>query len=232
MAATNCNKIRGNHVPIYERPRERMLAYGSAALADAELLAILLRTGTDEESAYQLAQRLLSNFEDLRGLSEATQEELTTLRGIGPVKAAELRAAFELGKRLSSKGNLGQKVIRLPRDVADIMIPEMRDLKQEHFVCLFLNTKNRIIGKQTIFVGSLDASIVHPREVFKEAIKRSSAAVICLHNHPSGDPTPSREDIEVTRTLRQAGEVVGISVLDHVIIGYDRYISLKEAGYM
>lgn len=232
MSMTKCNKIRGNNVPIYERPRERMLAYGSTALADAELLAILLRTGSDEESAYQLAQRLLFTFDDLHGLAQASQEELTMLRGIGPVKALELRAAFELGKRLSGKGKFVHKAIRLPRDVADIMIPEMKDLKQEHFVCLFLNTKNRIIGKQTIFVGSLDASIVHPREVFKEAIKRSSAAVICLHNHPSGDPTPSREDIEVTRTLHKAGELVGIQLLDHVIIGEDRYISLKEAGYM
>ncbi len=232
MSTTNCNKIREINVPIYERPRERLLAYGTSALSEAELLAILLRTGTDEESSYQLAQRLLSTFDDLRGLSEATQEELTTLRGIGPVKAVELRAAFELGKRLSGKGKYAYKPIRLPRDVAEIMIPEMRYLTQEHFVCLFLNTKNRIIGKQTIFVGSLDASIVHPREVFKEAIKRSSAAVICLHNHPSGDPTPSREDIEVTSTLSKAGELVGIALLDHVIIGDDRYISLKEAGYL
>lgn len=232
MSATNCNKIREINVPIYERPRERLLAYGTSALSEVELLAILLRTGTEEESSYQLAQRLLSTFDDLRGLSEATQEELTTLRGIGPVKAIELRAAFELGKRLSGKGKFAQKPIRLPRDVAQIMIPEMRYLTQEHFVCLFLNTKNRIIGKQTIFVGSLDASIVHPREVFKEAIKRSSAAVICLHNHPSGDPSPSREDIEVTRTLSKAGELVGIALLDHVIIGDDRYISLKEEGYL
>lgn len=232
MVLTKCNKIREKSVPNYERPRERLLANGTTALADTELLAILLRTGTENESVYQLAQRLLARFGDMRRLSEATHEELISIKGIGPVKAVELRAAFELGRRLIVQGKRENHTIRLPRDVADLMMTEMRHLTQEHFVCLFLNTKNRVIGKQTIFVGSLDASIVHPREVFKEAIKRSSAAVICVHNHPSGDPTPSREDIAVTTTLREAGELVGISLLDHVIIGDDQYISLKEYGYL
>jgi DNA repair protein RadC len=231
MEISACNKIRIKNVPSYERPRERLLAYGSSALADAELLAILLRTGTEEETAFQLAQRLLATFQDLRGLAQASQDELTRLRGIGPVKAAELQAAFELGRRLSGRTKAKSRAIRLPRDVAEIMLPEMSHLTQEHFVCLFLNTKNHIIGKQTVFVGSLDSSIVHPREVFKEAIRRSSASVICLHNHPSGDPTPSREDIQVTRTLREAGELVGITLLDHLIIGDGRYVSMKEQGY-
>ncbi|NGQ94311.1 JAB domain-containing protein [Brevibacillus sp. SYP-B805] len=227
-----CNKFRVKNVPSYERPRERLLSNGAFALADAELLAILLRTGTEQETAFQLAQRLLATFQDLRGLAQASHEELIGLRGIGPVKAAELQAAFELGRRLSGMTRSKPRSIRLPQDVAEIMLPEMSHLTQEHFVCLFLNTKNHIIGKQTIFVGSLDSSIVHPREVFKEAIKRSSAAVICLHNHPSGDPTPSREDIQVTQTLRQAGEIVGIPLLDHVIIGDGRFVSLKEQGYV
>ncbi|MGE5705050.1 MAG: RadC family protein [Clostridia bacterium] len=232
MNANMCNKNGSTYVFIEDRPRERLLRLGAQALSDAELLAIMLRTGTERESAYQLSQRLLASFQDLRGLTQATQDELVTIKGIGPVKAIELQAAFELGRR--QMGNIVGKrpVIRLPRDVADLMMPEMSALTQEHFVCLFLNTKNQVIGKQTIFVGSLDASIVHPREVFKEAIKRSSASVICLHNHPSGDPTPSREDISVTKTLMGAGELVGIALLDHVIIGDGRYISLKEQGYL
>ncbi|MET3290414.1 JAB domain-containing protein [Brevibacillus fluminis] len=230
--ANVCNNWGSNYVFIEERPRERLLRLGAQALSEAELLAILLRTGTEKENSYQLSIRLLSSFHDLRGLSQASYDELVRIKGIGPVKAIELQAAFELGRR--QMGNIVGKrpVIRLPRDVADLMMPQMSMLTQEHFVCLFLNTKNQVIGKQTVFVGSLDASIVHPREVFKEAIKRSSASVICLHNHPSGDPTPSREDIAVTKTLVGAGDLVGISVLDHVIIGDGKYISLKEQGYL
>jgi len=232
MGTTTCNKTGMKNVPIYERPRERLLRQGARHLADAELLAILLRTGLEKESSYELAIRMLSTFGDLRSIAEASLEELTKIKGIGPVKAVELQAAFELGRRAVSMVREKRVTIRLPRDVADFMMPEMVHLTQEHFVCLFLNTKNHVIGKQTIFVGSLDASIVHPREVFKEAIKRSSASIICLHNHPSGDPTPSREDLAVTKTLQQAGELVGISLLDHVIIGDYRYVSLKEQGYL
>lgn len=232
MATNTCNKTVSKNVPYYDRPRERLLREGAAHLSDAELLAILLRTGREQETAYQLAQRLLATFGGLHGVAQAAHAELTDIKGIGQVKAIELHAAFELGRRLRQAPRQKTAVIRLPRDVADLMIPELAHLTQEHFVCLFLNTKNHVIGKQTIFVGSLDSSIVHPREVFKEAIRRSSASVICLHNHPSGDPTPSREDIAVTHTLREAGEVVGITLLDHVIIGDGKYISLKEQGYM
>jgi DNA repair protein RadC len=233
MALQTCNKTSKKNVPFYDRPRERLLHHGAANLADAELLAILLRTGTEKQSSFELAQSLLAVFGDLRGLAQASHEELTKLKGIGLVKALELRAAFELGRRAVSSGQKQRRPsIRLPRDVAELMIPEMSHLTQEHFVCLFLNTKNHVIGKQTIFVGSLDASIVHPREVFKEAIKRSSASLICLHNHPSGDPSPSREDIAITQTLRDVGELIGISLLDHVIIGDGKYVSLKEQGYL
>lgn len=231
MAAIPCNNQRFQLVPKYERPRERLLLNGTASLSDAELLAVLLRTGYERENALGLAHRLLSTFGDLHGISQASHEELLKIKGIGPVKAAEIRAAFELGRRSAQNRAVYRSSIRLPRDVADLMMPEMRHLTQEHFVCLYLNTKNQVMGKQTVFVGSLDASIVHPREVFREAIKRSSASIICLHNHPSGDPTPSREDIAVTKTLQQAGDLIGISLLDHVIIGDGRYISLKEQGY-
>ncbi|WP_176560238.1 RadC family protein [Brevibacillus dissolubilis] len=232
LETISCNKTSKKNVPLYERPRERLLRQGAEPLLDAELLAILLRTGLENESSFDLAQRLLASFGDLRNLSQATHEELTQVKGIGPVKAIELHAAFELGRRLVKHSRKERPVIRLPRDVADLMAPDLAHLTQEHFVCLFLNTKNQVIGKQTIFVGSLDASIVHPREVFKEAIKRSSASIICLHNHPSGDPAPSREDVAVTKTLYEVGELIGISLLDHVIIGDGRYVSLKEQGYL
>lgn len=231
MAHKACNKIHMKNVPDYDRPRERLLREGAGFLSDAELIAIMLRTGRERETALGLAQRLLATFGDIGGLAQASHAELTTIKGIGPVKAVELLASFELGRRVM-KSSHERTTIRLPRDVANLMLPEMKHLTQEHFVCLFLNTKNHVIGKQTIFVGSLDASIVHPREVFKEAIRRSSASIICLHNHPSGDPTPSREDIAVTRTLQEAGDLIGITLLDHVIIGDDSYVSLKEQGYI
>lgn len=224
--------MRMKNVPLYERPRERLLRQGAALLSDSELLAILLRTGFEQQSAIDVAKQLLVAFQDLHGLAQASQEELTRIKGIGPVKAIELQAAFELGRRLQQKRQFERTTIRYPRDVANLLMPEMRQLTQEHFICLFLNTKNHVTGKETIFVGSLDASIVHPREVFKEAIRRSSASVVCAHNHPSGDPTPSREDIAVTQTLKAAGEVVGITLLDHVIIGDGHFISLKEQGYL
>lgn len=227
-----CNKWMMKDVPLYERPRERLLRQGAAPLADTELLAILLRTGAEKESSIDLAKRLLSMFGDLRGLAQASHQELIKVKGIGPVKAIELHAAFEMGRRIQQNFHYERPTIRYPRDVATLLMPEMSQLTQEHFICLFLNTKNHVTGKETIFVGSLDASIVHPREVFKEAIRRSSASVICVHNHPSGDPTPSREDIAVTKTLQEAGELIGITVLDHVIIGDGRFTSLKEQGYL
>ncbi|MBO8163821.1 MAG: DNA repair protein RadC [Brevibacillus sp.] len=219
------------NVPVYERPRERLIRQGTAPLSDAELLAILLRTGHQRETCYQLAQRLLTAFGSLYGISQASHQELMKIKGIGPVKAVELHAAFELGRRLAQSVRKEGAPVRMPCDVVELMMPEMRHLTQEHFVCLYLNTKNQIISKQTVFVGSLDASIVHPREVYREAVRRSSASVICLHNHPSGDPTPSREDIAVTRILRDAGELIGITLLDHVIIGDGCFVSLKEQGY-
>ncbi|MCR8994060.1 JAB domain-containing protein [Brevibacillus sp. 7WMA2] len=228
----NCNNFKLKNVPTYERPRERLLRQGSGALSDVELLAILLRTGTEKDPVHRVAQRLLAVFGDLQQLAAATNEELTDINGIGPVKAVEIQAALELGRRSAIKARDIRISIRLPKDVADFMMPEMAGLVQEHFVCLFLNTKNQVIGKKTVFVGSLDSSIVHPRDIYREAIKRSCASIICLHNHPSGDPAPSKEDINVTKILLQAGDLVGIPLLDHLIIGDGHYVSLKEQGYM
>jgi DNA repair protein RadC len=172
--------------PEDERPRERFMKYGPQSLSNHELIAILLRTGTKEESVLQLSNRLLTQFEGLRLLKSATLQEMTEIKGIGQTKAIQVLAAVELGRRVSNLAFDERYVIRSPEDGAKYMMNDMRFLTQEHFVCLYLNTKNQVIHKQTIFIGSLNASIVHPREVYREALKRSAASIICLHNHPSG----------------------------------------------
>ncbi|MBW7454827.1 DNA repair protein RadC [Paenibacillus sepulcri] len=219
-------------VPNEDRPRERLMTVGAEALSHAELLAILLRTGTKSESAVLLASRILKECGSLYGLVDMSIDELTAIRGIGPAKAVQLRAGIELGRRLARSQQNETLTIRKPSDAANFMMEELRYLKKEHFVCLFLNTKNHVIHRETLSVGTLNASLVHPREVFRAAIKCSSASIICLHNHPSGDPTPSPEDITLTRRLVEAGELVGIDVLDHLVIGDNRFISLKEQGCM
>ncbi|MCY8937707.1 RadC family protein [Peribacillus frigoritolerans] len=218
--------------PKEERPRERFLQDGPQSLSNQELLALLLRTGSREESVLQLSGRLINSFKGLRLLKEASVEELTVIKGIGEAKAIQILASVELGRRINNLNDQDRYVIRSPEDGANYCMEEMRFLSQEHFVCLYLNTKNQVLQKTTIFIGSLNASIVHPREVFKEAFKRSAASIICLHNHPSGDPSPSREDIEVTKRLVECGKIIGIEVLDHIIIGEHKYVSLKEKGYL
>jgi len=218
--------------PKDSTPRERLVAYGPESLSNQELLAILLRTGTKNESVMELSQRLLKKFDGLRMLKDATIEEITKINGIGSVKAIQILAALELGRRINKLRYEERYTIRSPEDAAKYVMDDMRFLSQEHFVAIYLNTKNQVIHKQSIFIGSLNASIVHPREVFKEALRRSSASIICVHNHPSGDPTPSREDIEVTKRLVECGKIIGIDVLDHLIIGDTKYISLKEKGYV
>lgn len=219
-------------VPSEERPRERMLQYGAQALSNAELLAILLRTGTRNESAVTLAHRLLKESGGLRNLVGLTTEQLVSVKGIGTAKALQIQAGFELGRRLAQSRNGTAASIHSPQDAADLLMEEMRYEPKEHFVCLFLNTKNQVIAKETLSVGTLNASLVHPREVYRAAIQRNSASILCAHNHPSGDPTPSPEDLEMTRRLKEAGEIVGIELLDHVIIGDRQYVSLKERGLM
>ncbi|WP_129727880.1 MULTISPECIES: RadC family protein [Bacillaceae] len=215
-----------------DQPRERLLIEGVSSLSNTELLAVLLRTGTKEESVLALAGRILHHFDGLRMLKDATVEELTNINGIGIAKAAQLIAAFELGRRMVRIEYKERYSIRSPEDCANYMMEEMRFLQQEHFVCLYLNTKNQVMHRQTVFIGSLNASIVHPREVFREAFRRSAASIICLHNHPSGDPAPSREDIEVTKRLAECGKIMGVDLLDHIIIGEHRFVSLKEKGYI
>jgi DNA repair protein RadC len=218
--------------PEEERPRERLLNEGPDKLSNQELFAILLRTGTKKESVLELSQKLLKHFEGIRMLKDASVEEMTMISGIGRAKAVQILAALELGKRMNRLTYDDRYVIRSPQDGANYVMEEMRFLSQEHFVCLYLNTKNQVLHKQTVFIGSLNASIVHPREVFKEAFKRSAASLICFHNHPSGDPSPSREDIDVTKRLSECGKILGIELLDHLIIGEQKFVSLKEKGYV
>jgi DNA repair protein RadC len=208
-----------------------MLKLGPEYLSNAELIALLLRTGTTGESVTHLAERLLSRTDGLKGLASMSLTELTKLKGIGPAKAVQLIAGLELGRRITR--TLPEEKIQLqtPEDVVCMVMDEMRFLTQEHFVCIFLDTKHRVLEKKCVFIGSLDASVVHPREVLRAAISISASAVICVHNHPSGDPSPSREDVEVTEILFQASDTVGIDLLDHIIIGDQKYTSMKERGF-
>lgn len=222
--------IRDVHVA--DRPRERLIRQGAASLSNQELIAILLRTGTKEESVLSLSNSILQSFDKIQDLQYATLEECMKVKGVGKAKAVQLLAAVELGKRVHRKDSTERYTIRSPEDAANYLMPDMSSLQQEHFVALFLNVKNEIIHKETIFIGSLNASIVHPRELFREAVKRSAASIICAHNHPSGNPAPSPEDIEVTKRLVAAGDMMGIDVLDHIVIGNHQFISLKEKGYM
>jgi len=220
-------------LPREERPRERLQRYGAQVLSDAELIAVLIRTGTPTESALLLAQRILKGDgarSGLRYIVDASIEELSTIKGIGPAKSVQIKAAVELGRRISSFNRGRQNAITSPQDVEDLLMEEMRFLEKEYLKAILLDTKNQVISIENISVGSLNASIVHPREFFNPAIRRSSASIILAHNHPSGDPTPSREDIGVTERLVKAGKILGIGVVDHVIFGNGIFVSLKEKG--
>lgn len=216
-------------LPATERPREKMLGKGASTLSNAELLAILLRTGTKNLPVHRLAEQLLVKY-DLTGLGSISPQELSKTAGIGLVKAVTVVAGIELGRRLSFKEPGERPVIKSPKDAACLMMGELRYQTKEHFMALLLSTKNHVIARAIISVGSLNASIVHPRELFREAIINSAAAIILIHNHPSGDPAPSQEDIALTKQLVEAGNLLNITVLDHVIIGDGKYVSFKEKG--
>ncbi|MEB7365910.1 RadC family protein [Staphylococcus borealis] len=214
-----------------ELPRERLIHNGEKSLSNSELLAILINTGRQGFSSIDIANELIIRFDGLKVLKHLSINDFTKIKGIGLYKAVILKAAFELGERMYAR-DLSEKIkITSPSDVADIMMSKMKDLTQEHFVVLLLNSKNIVIKEETIYKGTLNASVIHPREVFKAAIRASSNAIIVLHNHPSGDVTPSKEDIATTIRLKDCGELLGIQVLDHIIIGDQKYASLVEEGY-
>lgn len=217
------------NLPSEERPREKLIQHGAESLSNPELLAILIGSGTKEVSAIMLANRILALEEEgIAYLTNCLPEELSGIPGMGMAKSCQIIAAIELGKRIATRPK-GKKInIKSPNEVASLFIEEMRYLKKEYFKVLLLNTKNEIIMIENISIGSLNSSVVHPREVFCTAIKKSACSMILVHNHPSGNPMPSQTDIDITRRLAEAGELLGIKVLDHLIIGDGVYVSLKE----
>ncbi|WMJ81035.1 DNA repair protein RadC [Clostridium sp. MB40-C1] len=220
--------IKINDLPKNERPRERLLRYGAEVLSNSELLAIILRTGTLKENAINLSSRILRESKGLNGILNMSSKEFMKINGVGEAKAAQLLAIGELVKRFNTFKSGENYKIKKPSDAANMVMYDMCSLKKEHLRIIMLNTKNIVIAVRDISVGSINSSIVHPREVFGEAIKRSSASIIICHNHPSGDPTPSNEDIKVTQRLNECSKLLGIDLLDHLIIGNGVYISLKE----
>lgn len=215
-------------MPLEERPREKLIKYGAERLSDAELIALIIRIGNRERTAVELSQDILNNYGGLKSLNTLSIAEMTEINGVGQVKAVQLKAVIELGKRLISLGWDNKDVIRSPQDVAVLLMPEMRFLTQEVFKLILLDIKNQVIATPVVSKGGLASSIVHPREVFREAIKYSSAAMILVHNHPSGVPDPSKDDINITRRLIEAGKIMGIDILDHIIIGNGVFVSMKE----
>lgn len=218
-------------LPVSERPRERLQRFGVEALSVPELLAVILGRGIAGESVTVTVQRLLSQFGNLKGLAGASVEELSQVKGIGLAKASQIKAAFELANRLEGYPEPGKKLsVKTPEEVVSLVRGKLMGKKKEYFLVLLLDTRGQLIKTAEISVGSLDSSIVHPREVFKEAISASAASVIFVHNHPSGDLEPSEDDIKLTERLSQAGELMGIDVLDHIIISDKNFLSLKSRG--
>jgi len=224
-------KIRILDMQKEERPRERLLKNGASALSDSELLAIILRTGSKNENVINLSQRILGEY-NIKQLSQINITQLMKVHGIKESKAAQISACFEIARRLESFNSAEKPKISSPEDVYRRLFPRMREQKKEMFIELCLDTKNHILKEEVISLGSLNANVVHPREVFKLALTESAAHIIVAHNHPSGDPAPSREDIEITKKLVETGNIMGLTVLDHVIIGDGRHFSMKEAGHI
>jgi DNA repair protein RadC len=217
-------------MPSGERPRERLEHYGPQALSTAEVIAILLRTGSQGENVLDLATRLLIEFRGLRGLLQASFGELAAVRGMGQAKAAQLKAGLEIGRRLVIAAPDERPQITSPADAANLLLLDMAHLEQEHLRLLLLDTKNRVLASPTLYKGNVNTSVIRISELFREAIRHNSTALIIAHNHPSGDPTPSPEDVRVTRQAVEAGRLLDIDVLDHLVIGRGRFVSLKERG--
>lgn len=213
-----------------DRPRERLAKYGPQSLSNAELLAILLRVGIEGENVVAMSQRLLADFGGLRGLQQASIEDVVRKKGLGPAKAAQILAAIELGRRIRLETVEEKAAIHSPADAAALVEYEMSAFPQEHLWVILLDTRNRLISIERLYQGSLNSSTVRVGEVFRGAIQKNAAHVIIVHNHPSGDPSPSPEDVNLTRSVVQAGKLLDIEVLDHLVIGRGRHVSLKERG--
>jgi DNA repair protein RadC len=221
--------MKVKELPLDDRPREKLLLRGAQTLSDSELVAIILRTGTKGESVLEVAKKLLSKYNDLAQLATQSVSSLTKNNGIGRDKAATLCAAFEMTRRIESQQKwLFSKKISSPNDIAEIFIPLLRDKTKEEFLVICLNSANKIINYETITIGLLNSSLVHPREVFKVAIENNSANIVLAHNHPSGNTDPSEEDITITKKMVDAGKILGINVFDHIIIGHNSFSSLVE----
>ena len=217
--------------PEGERPREKLMQHGSASLSDAELLAILIRTGSKGATAVDLARKLLSEGRTLRDLARMSVVDLSHL-GIGKVRAAAIVAALELSRRSLSGTRVDRQTLRDPEGVAEVFLPKLRDLQHEEFWVLLLTTSNQLMREIRISSGTLNSSLVHPRECFSEALKERAASVIFVHNHPSGNPEPSQEDLSITRQLTEAGKILGIPVYDHIVVGSTQFVSFAQRGLL
>ena len=226
--ATYTTMIRD--MPSGERPRERLRDHGPGSLSNSELIAILLRTGIAGENVVNMAVRMLSHFNGLPGLARANYVEICSLKGISEAKACQLMAAFELGRRFVSLHPEDRAIINCPEDVANLLSAEMGLLAQEHLRVVLLDTKNHVSGVSEIYIGNVNSSVVRPAEVFRPAIRDNSVSIIVVHNHPSGDPTPSPEDVSITEQLKKSGDLLGIDVLDHIILAGRNHVSLKDRG--
>lgn len=215
-------------LPVSERPRERLRDYGATALSTVELLAIILRSGSAGESVVALATRLIAKYDGVAGLARASFAELMKERGVGEAKAAEIKAALELGRRLAAAVPDERPVITSSADVANLLMAEMAALEQESLRVILLNTRHAVVATTEVVRGSVNAAQVRVAELLREAVRQNAPALIAVHNHPSGDPTPSADDVAITRELVDAGRLLGIDVLDHIIIGHGRYISLRD----
>ncbi len=220
--------ITVKEMPAEERPRERLAHAGPQALSTTELLAIILRTGVGGENVINMSTRILAQYGGLAGLARADFAQLEAVKGLGPAKTAQLLAAFELGRRLMLESPEERLQIRSPADAAHLLTPLIGHKEQENFVVLYLDTRNRVTDREILYKGSLNTSLVRVAEVFRGAIRRNSAGIIVAHNHPSGDPNPSPEDVALTRRLVKAGKLLEVDLLDHLVIGQNRYISLRE----
>ncbi|MCX8069363.1 MAG: DNA repair protein RadC [Thermodesulfovibrionales bacterium] len=224
------NKIK--EMPENERPRERLLNYGAGSLSEAQLLAIIIRTGSGNKNAITLAMELLNKFGSLNEIEKASLNEFKDIKGLGMVKVAQIKASLELGKRLISEKSDFHVFFHNSKAVFEYLLPKLKGIRQEKFICLILDVKNRLLKEHEVTTGILNESLIHPREAFREAIKEAGASVIFVHNHPSGDPEPSPKDLAITDRLCKTGDIIGIKVLDHIIIAEDCFASMKERGLL